>query len=143
MMESLKLKLSKRAVGDRIRQIRGDRTQKEFADIANATQSYISDLERGKCFPSVSFLGLLVELSGKSYDWILTGVESIAVQESVPEMAKKEVVGMEEDATPLYTDIPHIDYNYLKGLIIFIKDAPPTEKGRFLKILVSYLITYL
>jgi transcriptional regulator with XRE-family HTH domain len=65
----------KKDIGLRIRQIRGRRTQEAFGQMLEATQSYISDLERGKCFPSISFLIRLQELSGRSFDWILTGQE--------------------------------------------------------------------
>jgi transcriptional regulator with XRE-family HTH domain len=75
MIESFENGLNREDIGLRIRAIRGERSQKEFAKITGATQSYISDLERGKCFPSVTFLARLSELSGRSYDWILTGKE--------------------------------------------------------------------
>ncbi len=133
MTDSVTHGLDKKAVGIRIREIRGKRTQKEFAEIANATQSYISDLERGKCFPSVSFLALLVELSGKSYDWILTGKERVIPTEEEPD---------EENKSPPKVSV-EMDYSYLQSLIILIRDAPPSEKPRLLKILISYLLTYL
>jgi transcriptional regulator with XRE-family HTH domain len=133
MTESVQKRLERKDIGLRIRSIRGARTQKEFAEMTGATQSYISDLERGKCFPSVSFLELLVKISGSSYDWILTGKEL------------KELGPVEpEETTAASGPAPlDMDYNYIQSLIILLRDAPPSEKQRFLRIIVSYLLTYL
>lgn len=124
MIASVEQGISKEAVGSRIRKIRGERTQKTFASMMDATQSYISDLERGKCLPSVSFLGRLKEASGRSYGWILTGKEEPAVPFTPPE--EKE-----------------IDFIHIQGLINLLEDAPPSEKPRFVKMLISYMINFL
>lgn len=124
MIVPIKQGISKKAVGSRIRKIRGERTQKTFASIIDATQSYISDLERGKCLPSVSFLARLKEAPGRSYGWILTGKEEPAVPFTPPE--EKE-----------------IDFIHIQSLINLLEDAPPPEKPRFVKKLVSYLINFL
>ncbi len=126
MIASVKHGIDKRAVGSRIRKIRGERTQKTFASMVDATQSYISDLERGKCLPSVAFLARLKEASRRSYGWILTGKEEPTVPFTPPEEEKKE-----------------IDFIHIQGLINLLEDAPPSEKSRFVKLLVSYLINFL
>lgn len=126
MIASVEQGIRKEAVGSRIRKIRGERTQKTFASMMDATQSYISDLERGKCLPSVSFLGRLKEASGRSYGWILTGKEEPAVPFTPPEEEEKE-----------------IDFIHIQGLINLLEDAPPSEKPRFVKMLISYLINFL
>ncbi len=125
MIASVKRGISKEAVGSRIREIRGERTQKTFASMMDATQSYISDLERGKCLPSVSFLGRLKEGSGRSYGWILTGKEEPAVPFTPPEEEKE------------------IDFIHIQSLINLLEDAPPSEKPRFVKMLISSLINFL
>ena len=90
----------------------------------DATQSYISDLERGKCLPSVAFLARLKEASRRSYGWILTGKEEPVVPFTPPE--EKE-----------------IDFIHIQSLINLLEDAPPSEKPRFVKMLISYLIDFL
>lgn len=121
---SVQQRINKKAIGSRIRAIRSQRSQKAFAKIVNATQSYISDLERGKCLPSVSFLARLKGASGRSYGWILTGEEEPALPPAPPE---------EEE----------IDYLHIERLIKLLEDAPSSEKPRFVKMLISYLINYL
>lgn len=37
----------------------------------------------------------------------------------------------------------NIDYNYLHHLITVLQDAPVAEKQRFLRVLISYLLTFL
>lgn len=74
-MQLLHQGIDRKAIGSRIKEIRGNRTQNAFAKILNVTQGYISDLERGKSFPSVTFLARLVKISKRSYNWILTGEE--------------------------------------------------------------------
>ena len=129
MIASVKQGISKEAVGSRIREIRGERTQKTFASMMDATQSYIFDLERGKCLPSVSFLGRLKEGSGRSYGWILTGKEEPAVPFTPPEEEEEEE--------------KEIDFIHTQSLINLLEDAPPSEKPRFVKMLISYLINFL
>ena len=98
-----------------------------WASMMDATQSYISDLERGKCLPSVSFLGRLKEVSGRSYGWILTGKEEPAVPFTPPEEEEEK----------------EIDFIHIQSLINLLEDAPPSEKPRFVKMLISYLINFL
>jgi transcriptional regulator with XRE-family HTH domain len=124
MIASLKQRkegVDKKEVGSRIREIRGERTQKDFAVVMDATQSYISDLERGKCLPSVSFLARLRADSGRSYCWILRGKE-------------------EPVLPPIPKEQEEIDYLHIQRLINLLEDAPPSEKPRFIKMLTSYLI---
>lgn len=157
MTESVENGLDRKDIGLRIRAIRGERSQKEFANLTGATQSYISDLERGKCFPSVTFLALLSQISGRSYDWILTGkeerevppepdkpVEPIEPVKPVEPMEPvKPVEHVEEGEAPTGPLPSEIDYVYFQHLVTVLRDAPASEKARFLKIIVSYLHTYL
>lgn len=137
--------LSREAMGRRIREIRGKRTQKEFAELMEATQAYISDLERGKSYPSVPFIAHLAEVSGRSYNWLFTGEEEMTQLE--------EEAGPEEEARPQEVAVDHVasqppqgpmvDTGYVKVLLSLMDKAPYTEKRRFLKIIVSYLMTFL
>ncbi len=123
MIQSLPEGVDKKAVGSRIREIRGKRTQIAFAALMDATQSYISDLERGKCFPSVAFLARLKEVSERSFDWILSRRDEPAATPAPPE---------HEDA----------DYIQIQRLINLLEDAPPSEKPRFAKTLITHLIEF-
>ncbi len=122
-----------RGIGSRIIEIRGERTQKVFGQFIGATQSYISDLERGKSLPSVSFLARLVEVSGRSYNWILTGKEELDVP-PIPPLEEKK---------PPPPAVAEIDYTHIQGLINMLHDADPPDKPRILKMLISYLLTFL
>jgi transcriptional regulator with XRE-family HTH domain len=121
MSQSLPQEIDKKAVGSRIREVRGKRTQTAFAEMMDATQSYISDLERGKCFPSIVVLARLKEVSGRSFDWLLTGSDEPAAPTAPPE---------HED----------VDYIQMQRLINLLEDAPPSEKPRFAKMLIAHLI---
>jgi transcriptional regulator with XRE-family HTH domain len=61
------------AVGKRIRLLRGEATQEQFAAAINISQAQLSKYELGQ---SALPLGLLVRLAnryGRTADWILTG----------------------------------------------------------------------
>jgi transcriptional regulator with XRE-family HTH domain len=61
------------AVGQRIRQLRGDVTQEEFASSLGISQAQLSKYELGQ---SALPLGVLVKIAhkyGRTTDWILTG----------------------------------------------------------------------
>ena len=61
------------AIGQRIRQIRGEVTQEDFAQSLGISQAQLSKYELGQ---SALPLGALVKLSqkcGRTADWILTG----------------------------------------------------------------------
>jgi len=133
MVKSLHSGINTEGIGLRIREIRGERTQRVFGQIMGATQSYISDLERGKSLPSISFLARLADASGRSYDWILTGKEELDVPTFPP---------LEEEK-PLPLAIGEIDYTHAQSIIDILRDAEPGEKPRILKMLVSYLLTFL
>ncbi|MDV2496394.1 MAG: helix-turn-helix transcriptional regulator [bacterium] len=127
MSQSLPQEVDKKAVGSRIREIRAERTQAAFATLMDATQSYISDLERGKCFPSIAFLSRLKEVSGRSFDWVLTGKDGSAALPAPP-------------ATPEHEEAGYIQ---IQSLINLLEDAPPSEKPRFAKTLITHLIGFL
>ncbi len=133
MIQTLHPGVNSEGIGSRIREIRGERTQKVFGQIIGATQSYISDLERGKSLPSVSFLARLAEISGRSYDWILTGKEALDVP-TIPPL---------EEEKPPPPAVVKIDYTHIQGLINMLHDADPPDKPRILKMLVSYLLAFL
>jgi len=64
---------SRKEIGDRVRQVRGRLTQQEFADKLQLSRSYISDVERGRSYPSIQFLAALAVTCDISLNWLLTG----------------------------------------------------------------------
>jgi transcriptional regulator with XRE-family HTH domain len=70
------LSIDWKAVGRRIRQVRGfDTNQAEMACLVGVSQSYLSAIERGKKEPGAALLYRIAKRYGKSIEWILTGAE--------------------------------------------------------------------
>jgi transcriptional regulator with XRE-family HTH domain len=61
------------ALGNRIRQLRAQATQEEFAGFLGISQAQLSKYELGLSAPPLGGLIKLAEKYGKSVDWILTG----------------------------------------------------------------------
>jgi transcriptional regulator with XRE-family HTH domain len=64
---------SRKEIGNRLRQVRGELTQQEFADKLGLSRSYLSDVERGRSHPSIAFLQSLAVNFDVSLHWLLTG----------------------------------------------------------------------
>ena len=63
-----------RAIGRRIRQIRGfEMRQVELAQVLGITQAQLSKYERGRNVPTLELLLKLKQFSGKTIDWIVSG----------------------------------------------------------------------
>jgi len=60
-------------MGQRIRQIRGEATQEEFARVLRISQAQLSKYELGQSAVPLSVLAALATRSGRTTDWILTG----------------------------------------------------------------------
>ena len=68
-----KAKADVKAIGERIREIRGDVLQEELAVYLGISQGQLSKIERGKMAPTVEILVRLSERFGKGTDWIVRG----------------------------------------------------------------------
>lgn len=66
-------RLDLKAIGLRIRELRGDIQQEEFAPRLGISQSQLSKLERGKKVPHLEVLTRITELFAVSLDWIVWG----------------------------------------------------------------------
>lgn len=73
MTKSDKPRVNSKAVGTRIRELRGEMHQNELAVYLGISQGQLSKLECGKLIPTAETLLRLVEKFGKSADWVLTG----------------------------------------------------------------------
>ncbi|MGO9307069.1 MAG: helix-turn-helix domain-containing protein [Candidatus Korobacteraceae bacterium] len=72
--KNISARLDLKAIGRRIRQIRGfDLTQEDFGRMLGIGQAQLSKYELGQSVPTVEILLRLKVYSRKSIDWILTG----------------------------------------------------------------------
>jgi len=71
-----KAKADVKAIGERIREIRGDVLQEELAVYLGISQGQLSKIERGKMAPTVEILVRLSERFGKGTDWIVRGKDT-------------------------------------------------------------------
>jgi len=60
-------------IGKRIRELRGNERQKNWAAKIGCDQGYISQVENGVTKPSLAFLKGVASMTNASIDWILTG----------------------------------------------------------------------
>lgn len=77
LRKRIRAHLDLKAVGRRIRQIRGfDLNQAEFGQLLGIGQAQLSKYELGQSAPTLDVLLRLRAYSGSSIDWIITGEES-------------------------------------------------------------------
>jgi transcriptional regulator with XRE-family HTH domain len=62
-----------RAIGARIKKLRGGMLQEELAAYLDVSQGHLSKIERGKVAPSLEMLILLSARFHKNIDWIIRG----------------------------------------------------------------------
>ena len=68
--------VDRKAIGRRIREIRGfDLTQAEFGHVLGIDQRQLSKYELGQSAPTLEILLKLMDYSGRSANWLLTGKE--------------------------------------------------------------------
>jgi len=60
-------------IGERIKQVRGDRSGSAFGKIVGVSSNMISNYENGLAWPKAQTLARIIELSRKSADWLLYG----------------------------------------------------------------------
>jgi DNA-binding XRE family transcriptional regulator len=65
--------LDLRAMGSRIRALRGEVLQEELAGKIGISQGQLSKIESGRLAPTLETLVRLANEFGKSLDWIVTG----------------------------------------------------------------------
>lgn len=71
-----------RGIGERLRQIRGNLSQDEFADKHGVTRDRISDYENERSQPDLRFLASVAGHERISLNWLLTGVGEKTFEES-------------------------------------------------------------
>ncbi len=68
--------LDKSAIGARIRQVRGDMTQKEFSDRLGIGRTSVVRYEAGERSPDADFITKAYAVLGVDAIWLLTGIGS-------------------------------------------------------------------
>lgn len=68
----------KKEIGQRVRHIRGSRTQEDFAALVGVTRANLASVETGRSFPGLLFLVNLAHTCAVSLDWLLLGKSSAA-----------------------------------------------------------------
>ena len=69
----LKARADVKAIGARIRQLRGTLLQDHLADYLGISQGQLSKIERGQMAPTAETLARLYAKFGKTIDWIVRG----------------------------------------------------------------------
>ncbi|WP_316820695.1 helix-turn-helix transcriptional regulator [Pedobacter gandavensis] len=77
--------LSKKDIGDRIKDLRAKNglSQSFIAEVLNLSRSNYSQIELGNQYPSFHTLHKLARYYGKSYQWLIEGVEQDSPKESM------------------------------------------------------------
>lgn len=73
MAKRRRLRADLKAIGARIRELRGTMFQEDLAAYLGISQGQLSKIERGMMGPTVETLARLSEKFGKSIDWIVRG----------------------------------------------------------------------
>jgi phage repressor protein C with HTH and peptisase S24 domain len=75
-------KIVKSEIGNRVKQVRGKDTQKEFSKILGFSSSYLSEVESGKTKPSLELLMRISQITNYSLHWLLTGEGPMLLEHS-------------------------------------------------------------
>ena len=75
MSDRRTLSLDLKAIGERIRALRGTQLQEELALKIGISQGQLSKIESGRMAPALETLVRLANRFEKSLDWIVTGQE--------------------------------------------------------------------
>jgi phage repressor protein C with HTH and peptisase S24 domain len=75
-------KIVKGEIGNRVKQVRGKDTQREFSKILGFSSSYLSEVESGKTKPSLELLMIISQITNYSLHWLLTGEGPMLLEHS-------------------------------------------------------------
>jgi transcriptional regulator with XRE-family HTH domain len=82
---------------ERIKYLRGEKTQSEFAAIIGATKQKISNYEAGIIKPSFEILEQIAEKLNVNINWLLTGKGNIKVVVSSEDDSCERIKELEEE----------------------------------------------
>ncbi len=84
-------------VASRIREVRGEQTQKEFADRLGMSQQYVSALESDKETPNFTFLSALTKRYNISLDWLMGNSEHKEIISNIDVISRKEIIEVKNE----------------------------------------------
>ncbi|HUT53524.1 MAG TPA: helix-turn-helix domain-containing protein [bacterium] len=96
-----------KTLGERIRRVRGDYSQIEFADMVRVKQPMISRYEAGHETPSPRILLRIAQFAGKSIEWLLTGKQAGGGRQ----ISRDELVGQAAKALSKTSNPDAKDFN--------------------------------
>lgn len=109
--------------GKRIKEIRGKTSQPEFASkLGVSLQGYLN-YEYGKRVPPGPVLAKLAEISGRSVDWILTGMESGSGANRVAE--RPAPYGLDEVSRLILDTIKNMDEEGKRDVLRYSEKVKP------------------
>lgn len=121
----------KKAIGDRIRQLRGTETLSAFAARLGTSSGRISELETGVSAPSAEFLAHLHSTLSVDLNWLLTGKAS---EKAVALAAPAPLPRDEADLLTLYRASSAAGKNAIKATSLAVEKSPtavmPTTRKR-------------
>jgi len=99
------MKLNQVEIGERIKIVRGEQSGKKFGDLIGVSTNMVSMYETGTAWPKPQTLFKIIEISGRSSDWLLFGKddpEPIIISEpsqeySLPTAEEEELLKLIEE----------------------------------------------
>lgn len=111
MSYSVGMKKNYEVLSERIRTLRGTRTQSEMAEVLNITQAYLSEIERGKKAPSNSLLLDMAQKFDTTVSYLLGETNSIALPNKFPVFKNDDANRLSENGQPNYMVIPLLPFS--------------------------------
>ena len=119
------MKKNYKILSDRIRALRGSRTQSEMAEILNITQAYLSEIERGKKVPSNALLLDMAKKFNTTVSYLLGETAGLELPDEGLDLPKSVSIGREK---PLeQADYVIIQHFSLRSLLERCSAAPRSE----------------
>ena len=125
-MERVKRKKPK-TLGQRIRLVRGDLTQKQFAAMLQTKQANISNFELDKRAPHTRVLVKISSVSQRSMEWLLTGEEAPPSSLQHSDLPTREELFQAASACLLETGVPEAQ-EFIGLLKFFLADRKARRK---------------
>jgi transcriptional regulator with XRE-family HTH domain len=96
---------TKAEIGQRLRELRGNESQADFARRLKADKNTIGNYERGDRSPDLDFLIRLKEVTGVSLDWLATGEGEARISEPLNAEALRAIISaIEQETTDISVD---------------------------------------
>ncbi|MDO5115270.1 MAG: helix-turn-helix transcriptional regulator [Synergistaceae bacterium] len=123
------MKKNYKILSDRIRALRGSRTQSEIAEILNITQAYLSEIERGKKVPSNALLLDIAKKFNTTVSYLLGETAGVELPEECLNLHESVPVGREKSLDQVdYVIIQHFSLRLLLEMCSTTPRSEATER---------------